>query len=125
MKWFARLWQPLQRLYGFWYCFRYRNMAVIVVDDIPDDPSPGYLYLVGENEDYWAASMRCPCGCGDTTTLNLIGPHPVWQAVKGEFGKVGLHPSVHRQTGCNSHYWIRDGAVVWANSTRHRSWIAK
>lgn len=114
MKWLNWLLKPVYGLYRLWYRSRYRKLCVSVVDDIPDQATPGYLCLVGEGHNYWAATMRCPCGCGDTVTLNLIGPHPVWRALIGQSGKVSLHPSVYRQTGCRSHYWVREGVVIWA-----------
>jgi len=110
MKWLLR---HVYVLFRLWYRFWYRKLSVSIVDDIPVQVSPGYLYLVGEDDDYWAATMLCPCGCGDTITLNLIGSHPVWCTVTGQSGMVSLHPSIHRQTGCRSHYWIRDGIVSW------------
>lgn len=115
MTWLNWLLTPAYRLYRLWYRFRYRRLKIIVVDDIPDHANAGYLCLVGEAGDYWAASMRCPCGCGDTITLNLIGPRPVWQAVMAQPGTVSLRPSVYRLTGCKSHYWVRDGVVIWAS----------
>lgn len=112
MKWLLR---PVYVLFRLWYRFRYRKLSVSIVDDIPDQVTPGCLYLVGDVDDYWASTMLCPCGCGDTITLNLIGPHPVWSATTVQSGKVSLHPSVHRQTGCRSHFWIRDSIVIWTN----------
>lgn len=118
MKWLKKWlkWQrkQLNKLYRLWYQFRFRKLSVHIVNDIPDQTIPGILFLVGEDEDYWAASMRCPCGCNESITLNLIGQHPVWQAIEGQSGKITLHPSIHRQTGCRSHYWIRDEIVIWA-----------
>lgn len=115
MKWPKWLLGLVYGLYRRWYRFRYRELSVSIVDDIPDQMNPGYICLAGEDDDYWAVLMRCPCGCGDTITLNLIGPHPVWRAMTEKSGEVSLYPSVHRQTGCKSHYWIRHGSVIWAN----------
>ena len=105
---------PFRKLHRKWYRFRYRKLSMNVVDDIPDQIAPGTLYLIGEDNDYWAVSMRCPCGCGDTITLNLIGPHPVWKIKTKQRGKLSLYPSVHRLTGCRSHYWVRNNALIWA-----------
>ena len=115
MSWPNWLLSPFCKLYRRWYRFRYQKFSMNVIDDIPDQTTPGIVYLVGEYEDYWAASMRCPCGCGDTVTLNLIGSHPVWKAKIKQSDKVSLHPSVHRQTGCRSHYWVRDNVLIWVH----------
>ncbi|MEQ9145535.1 MAG: DUF6527 family protein [Parvibaculaceae bacterium] len=58
--------------------------------------------------------MRCPCGCGDTIILQLIPEaKPRWTLSQSRGGYPTLHPSVHRQTGCKAHFWLRDGKIIW------------
>ncbi|WP_407119579.1 DUF6527 family protein [Bradyrhizobium sp. LMG 9283] len=40
---------------------------------------------------------------------------PRWDVVVDAEGRVSLHPSVWRRTGCRSHFWIRKGKVVWCD----------
>lgn len=60
-------------------------------------------------------NLRCPCGCGDLTVLSL---HPSRWHVCFDGKTVSLEGptggSVWSNSGCGSHYWIRNNAVVWA-----------
>lgn len=72
------------------------------------------LHVVRANgKDRWAM-LRCPCGCGEVLTLSLQDVHqPHWRLTQSNFGHPSLYPSVWRQTGCFSHFWIKDGQVQW------------
>jgi len=84
------------------------------IEDSPDELEPQCVYLVGEDGQYWSAAFLCPCGCKAVIQLSLIpDDKPRWRAtLKGK--KLTLHPSVWRNTGCRSHFFIRDGRVIWA-----------
>jgi hypothetical protein len=74
------------------------------------------LYLIGENSFYVYALMLCPCGCNSKIHLNLLpGKRPLW-LFESRSGKPTLSPSVWRQIGCKSHFFIRNGEVIWAGS---------
>ena len=106
-----RWWSLLERL-------RIRpGFATEVVEDLPDTLEPRRLYLVGEQSLPWSAALVCPCGCGATIQLSLVaGDTPSWQATRHFSGSVSLHPSIWRQTGCRSHFFLRRGRVVWSRS---------
>nr|WP_291162796.1 DUF6527 family protein [Hyphomicrobium sp.] len=58
--------------------------------------------------------MRCPCGCGATIELMILpGANPRWSIQVDEVGRPTLQPSVWRQTGCRSHFWVRRGRIQW------------
>ncbi|WP_423773955.1 DUF6527 family protein [Aquipseudomonas alcaligenes] len=58
--------------------------------------------------------MTCPCGCGDLVQLSLASSgHPRWNLDWGAQGAVSLHPSVHRTAGCRSHFFLKQGKVIW------------
>ncbi|WP_371815099.1 DUF6527 family protein [Bradyrhizobium sp. CCBAU 51753] len=38
---------------------------------------------------------------------------PRWDARVDQRGHVTLHPSVWLKQGCRSHFWLRDGRVIW------------
>ena len=61
-------------------------------------------------------NLRCPCGCGDLTVLSL---HPSRWHVHFDGKSVSLDGptggSVWAYSGCGSHYFIRNNAVIWAN----------
>ncbi|WP_443027891.1 DUF6527 family protein [Sphingomonas sp. SRS2] len=89
-------------------------------DDVPDRPSSRTVYLVGdESSPPWAAALLCPCGCKELIQLSLIsGDNPSWRADVGRNGLVTLHPSVWRVRGCHSHFFVRDGRILWARDGR-------
>ena len=85
-----------------------------LVEDLPDRPVAGSVYLAGEPQNWWAASMLCPCGCNDEIQLNLLAQvRPRWTANIGSDGAVTLTPSVWRQSGCRSHFILRRGHITW------------
>ena len=55
------------------------------------------------------------CGCGDLIQLSLLqkdSPH--WRFRGDACGLFSLKPSVWRTAGCCSHFFLRDGLVLWA-----------
>ncbi len=76
--------------------------------------APKTLYILNEDGDPWQASMICPCGCGAVLEMNLIADEKaVWRAKIEKDGTGTLHPSVWRQVGCRSHFFIRNGKIRW------------
>lgn len=60
-----------------------------------------------------AAVLQCPCGCGDTISVNLdpaVGPAWSWR-VREE--GLTLMPSVWRTGGCRSHFVLWENRVWW------------
>jgi hypothetical protein len=83
--------------------------------DVPPKKMPARdLVLLSERGEQWSVAMRCPCGCGDNVELLLIAEaKPRWNLNVDRKGRPTLHPSVWRREGCLSHYFVRDGKVVW------------
>lgn len=78
------------------------------VEYIPKVLDPGVLYYA---EEFGAATHLCPCGCRHKVQTP-VGPSDYSLRV----GKGGptLYPSIGNwQRPCQSHYWIRNGEVVW------------
>lgn len=65
---------------------------------------------------YRTVNLRCPCGCGDLTVLSL---QPSRWHVHFDGKSVSLDGpmggSVWAHSGCGSHYFIRNNAVIWAD----------
>ena len=81
---------------------------------MPDTLKPFTVYLCGEGEHLWAGAMICPCGCKEVIQLNLLKQvRPRWRAQVHKDGSVSLMPSVWRQKGCRSHFFVRHGAIDW------------
>ena len=59
-------------------------------------------------------NLRCPCGCGDLTVLSL---HPSRCHIHFDGKSVSLDGptdgSVWANSGCGSHYLIRENAEIW------------
>ncbi|MGE5562807.1 MAG: DUF6527 family protein [Bacillota bacterium] len=90
------------------------QISIEPVDDKPESHRDGVLYLIGEGNEYWAAQMRCPCGCGDVIDLNLMESiRPRWTVSEEWDGSITLHPSIWRNRGCRSHFFVRSGQVQW------------
>jgi Family of unknown function (DUF6527) len=91
-----------------------RLFRSVFVDDIPDSLAEHTLYLIGSPQTPWLAALRCPCGCEAPVLLNLLPEErPCWSVRRTLKGIVSLHPSIWRQVGCQSHFFLRDGRIQW------------
>ena len=82
----------------------------------PAKPIPRMLYILTEDGAPWFASMLCPCGCGTMIELNLLpDERPCWRYSVDSAGRPSLEPSVWRKIGCQSHFFLRRGQIVWAD----------
>ena len=79
---------------------------------------PHNLYCaVSGDKPKWVL-FHCPCGCGEVVTLSLQGIHkPNWALTKMDSGRPTLYPSVWRDKGCFSHFWVKGGRVYWCADT--------
>jgi len=62
----------------------------------------------------WSVGFMCPCGCGES--IELLLPEfiePRWSLTLDEIGRPTLTPSVWRNEGCRSHFFVRGGRVIW------------
>lgn len=82
--------------------------------DMPDKLESKVLYVIGESGNYWTAALVCPCGCKEVIQLSLLaGQRPRWEVRAKGLRKPTLLPSVHRTVRCKSHFFLRDGRIVW------------
>lgn len=103
--WFRRLWGK----YG-----PVRRLQIIEGDTLPSALPSRDLVLTRDDGDDWSVGMRCPCGCGDKIELMILREaRPRWDISVNKAGKPSLHPSVWRKSGCESHFWVRDGRILW------------
>ena len=113
MTWLVQLWQeataPFRRS-----THRYASVEYAQVPPQLDGVRKGVVHVVQTNgQDRWAM-FGCPCGCGQVITLSLQAVHhPHWRLRTADGARPSLHPSVWRQVGCHSHFWIADGRVRW------------
>jgi hypothetical protein len=59
--------------------------------------------------------FKCPCGCGEIRSVNLMrSKRPFWTVSLDNHGKLSLSPSVWVEGECESHFWIRRNRMIWA-----------
>ena len=89
------------------------KLRPIFVEVLPefDTIKAGELWISHKHR---TVNLRCPCGCGDLTVLSL---HSSRWHVHFDGKSVSLDGptggSVWANSGCGSHYGIRDNAVIW------------
>ncbi len=90
-----------------------RSFSASQLNDPPDDVGADKLYLIGEEGKYWLAVLRCPCACGAVIQLPMsANADPCWR-FSGAHDNPSLWPSIHRLTGCKSHFFLRRGKIEW------------
>lgn len=76
---------------------------------MPTELKPGVLYV---SEEFDIAVHLCACGCGSKVRTPLGSTE--WSVIETKIGP-SLRPSVGNwQQACQSHYWITNGKVRWA-----------
>lgn len=84
------------------------NFRLEEVEFMPAKLEPGILYA---SQKYRTAAHLCACGCGEKVRTQL-GPLG-WRLTNGRTGPT-LFPSIGNwQKPCRSHYFIRNGRVLW------------
>lgn len=74
---------------------------------------------------YWAL-FRCPSGCGEVVSLPLRpSGGQRWNVTTGQNGTPTLSPSVWRNRGCMSHFWVRDGRIIWCQDTGMAPYVSR
>ena len=90
------------------------------VDKPPSNDSVAvntFYFVSPANLPKWVL-FRCPCGCNSVITLSLQQAHrPHWVLSRSKKNQPILYPSVWRDTGCMSHFWIHYGRVYWCGDT--------
>ena len=80
------------------------------VHRVPAELEEGILYVCLDCD---VVVHKCACGCGEKVVLPLSPEH--WKLTYD--GEVTLSPSIgNYQYECKSHYFIRNGNVVWVES---------
>jgi len=110
----------IKKLWNIFHGWLQPVFRISRVTEKPERMEPHTVYVIGEDGAYWAAVFVCPCGCRADIWLNLIEheKRPIWTVGGKSGGKANISPSVWRQTGCRSHFFIKKGKVVWAGGRR-------
>lgn len=76
--------------------------------------NPGDTILI-QREIPRSLVMNCPCGCGETLTVNLDErAGPAWSMYSSNRG-LTVYPSVWKETGCRSHFIIWSNRIYWCS----------
>jgi hypothetical protein len=87
------------------------RFALQRVHFMPSALESGVLYV---SEEFGAVAHLCACGCGNKVRTPL-GPTE-WSFDAHPDGPT-LYPSIGNwQLPCQSHYWIREGKVIWGDA---------
>jgi hypothetical protein len=88
---------------------KFMKIELVRVHYVPRNLEPGKLYV---SEEFGAAVHLCACGCGSKVSTPLGATE--WALEETEKGPK-LTPSVGNwQLPCKSHYWIKNGTIVWS-----------
>lgn len=115
MSWIKR------RLTGLWQrlCVPFPIKLIVVEGDLFPARVPKRRLVLLDDDGPYAAAMLCPCGCGENIELTLMkGVRPRWDLRVNAQDRPTLYPSVWRQSGCYSHFWLSEGRVVWCKPER-------
>lgn len=84
------------------------------VSDIPKNPQPYRVYILGGEKSPFLAVIQCPCGCGESLHMNLLSSRdPCWELSINKNGSVTFKPSLWKRTGCRSHFHLINGEIRW------------
>ena len=97
-----------------------QSYAVQHVPEIPDPLEARTIYLLGTPEP-WSVALLCPCGCHETIHISLLpNDSPSWSLHINPRNEPTLKPSIWRQSACKSHFFLRNGRIVWyVKNMRH------
>jgi hypothetical protein len=85
------------------------HIKLQMVEFIPETLADGILYV---SQKYMTAIHRCCCGCGQEVVTPL--GRTEW-SLQVDDKLPTLYPSIGNWSfACHSHYWIRNGNVVWS-----------
>lgn len=105
-----------------WYwLFGTKSESVFTFKYVEDNPKKesvkeNILYVVGNKEYQKWAYLKCPCECGDVIMLSLNQERfPSWSVKLNENNQPSIYPSVHRLDDCRSHFWMKEGKIIWTN----------
>jgi len=104
----------VKQLWGYIQHLLFGRYISVIVEDVPGILKSKVLYLVSDEGDEWLAVLLCPCGCSEKIHLNLLAEsRPCWRVNMGESNVPTVAPSIWRTSGCRSHFFLRQGRIVW------------
>ena len=76
-----------------------------------------FIVVAPSNVPQWVL-FKCPCKCGHVITLSMsLKKNPRWRVHVEKDGSPSLYPSVRQLNGCLSHFWVKNGKILWCVDT--------
>jgi hypothetical protein len=96
----------------------YRQVSFVRNPPRNSEISEGALTIVAPAKKPKWSMFLCPCGCRTVITLSLQPTkRPHWTFKRSWARRPTLYPSIWRDVGCFSHFFIEDGRVFWCGDT--------
>ncbi|MBK8945436.1 MAG: hypothetical protein IPM32_09225 [Ignavibacteriae bacterium] len=106
-KWFIKL---FKKKYSYNIC-----------DDFQENVSKNTICLIGYESNFDFLEMKCPCGCNELIKLSLVEfDKPHWK-VKFFNDRISVSPSIWRNKGCKSHFFVKNSKIIWVKNKSHFS----
>jgi hypothetical protein len=97
-----------------WTGFYSKPFKTIYQNELPDSFEKSTIYVIGEKKHYWCIAMLCPCGCNAVIQLNLLPQvSPQWSFFRSRNATITISPSIWRNNGCKSHFYVSNGRIAW------------
>ena len=85
---------------------------------------PGDAVLITRGRPRWLL-LKCPCGCDDEIPLNLDRrAGKAWRIYEQGNRRLTIFPSVWRDTGCFSHFIVRNGQFLMMNEGERYAYLS-
>jgi len=100
------MWEKI-KTYLIYYLFG--KYCIAKYKEIPIQLNKFTIYIIED----WSILLKCPCGCTNDVQLNTLeGCAPSW-SYEIHKNNISISPSVKRNKGCRSHFWIKKGKILW------------
>lgn len=84
--------------------------------DLPDTIKSKQILIIKDGVEPELLVLKCPCGCNQDIMLNLLkDTKPKWDFDFTSKDEINIYPSIWRNIGCKSHFFIKKGKVDWVN----------
>lgn len=116
MKWIKNIWYSIV----YWWCGDTVKLKegyqLLQINEQPllEEVEDNIVYHIGDEDWKWLLMFKCPCGCGDVIHLSLLEKSvQKWRIEQEDNNIFSIHPSVNRQVGCRSHFFITRNKTRW------------
>lgn len=116
MKWMKNIWL---RIINWWNGNEEEPKKIYQLLQVNEQPllvevADNLVYHIGDEDWKWLLMFKCPCGCGNVIHLSLLEKSVQKWKLKVEDNNIfSIQPSVNRQVGCKSHFFITHNEVKW------------